>query len=106
MDKNSIISAVLGFIIVVLGSCIGWLFNSITSLQHENNLQGKDIIYNRENNLENKEAIGGAWKYLDNRAKENKAEVVENFKFASKIIEAQHKTELEVKNLEIKILNK
>ncbi len=104
MDKNTIISGVLGFITLVLGSCIGWLFNSITTLQHENNLQGKDIIYNKENNAENKAAIAGAWEYLDEKAKEEKAEVMENYRFANEIIDDQHRTEIAIKDLEIKLL--
>lgn len=101
---GNIVSAVLGFVTLVLGSCIGWLFSSITTLQHDNNLQGKDIIYNKENNKENKAAIAGAWKYLDSKAKDEKAELIESYKFASEIIDGQHKTELAVKDLEIKII--
>lgn len=58
MDKNSIIQAIIGLIIAGLGSCIGWLFNSISELKHN-----QDITIIKVE--QNKEEISGSWAYID-----------------------------------------
>ena len=92
----------------VIGSIVlAWLAYvtmSVGEAKHERDEMRKDIFYVKKDVEENKAGVAHIWVYNDAKDKEEKAELKEEFKFAVEMIEAANATRLELKDLEIKIL--
>jgi len=107
MDKDHIIQLVVGFAVT---GWLGYVTNNVGVGTHERDELRKDMQYVKidvsENTVLATEGLVNVWKYNDSEKDKKESEMKESFKFALEMIQKQHSTELEVKNLEIKFLSK
>ena len=101
MDWKAIAGTVMGAIVL---AWLGYVTSSVGEAKHERDEMRKDIQYVKIDVGENKEGIKHIWEYNDAKDKQEKAELKEEFKFAVDMIESANATRLEVKELEIRIL--
>jgi len=97
MDQGKIVDLVMGLISALIIGGMVFLFTSIADLKHNQDIMGVQVKQNRSE-------LDDIWLKYNERDRNEKAEMNQEFEFALKLIQDNTRVELMVKELEIKFL--
>lgn len=99
MDQGKVIDLVMGLVSAMIIGAIGLLFTSIADLKHNQDIMGVQVDQNTSE-------LGDLWSKYNQDIEKREIEMNKEFDFALKLIQDNTRVELQLKELEIKLLEK
>ena len=99
MDQGKIIDLVMGLMTALIIGAIRYLFTSISDLKHNQDIMGVQVNQNTSE-------LNDIWTKYNLDVEKREVEMNKEFDFALKLIQDNTRVELQLKELEIKFLEK